>query len=370
MKALIVDDSPLSLKILKRSLEKNGTSVITSKNGEEFFKNLEEYGDEIGVITLDREMPDMTGEEIALKVKMNEKYRDIPIIFISSLSSKEDIEKGLEIGVYDYIPKPIDSYITFLKVSNAIRYYKAILGVKDREKNMIEMSKEAKRSYRKIDELNRRLREKNKILEVLVEARTKELQEMTHSLISALENANLYNDENTGQHIERVALYSEIIAREAGLEKAFVKEIKLYAPLHDIGKVGIRDAILKKPGKYNEVEFGEMKKHVSIGYNMIKDSPLSEVAKNIIRYHHEKWDGSGYGLGLKEEEIPREARIVTLADVFDALSTKRTYKEAFNLEKTLGIMTEGRGSHFDPFYFDIFIENIEKIVLIRDSLLD
>ena len=149
---------------------------------------------------------------------------------------------------------------------------------------------------------------------------------MTNSLIVALENANLYNDENTGKHIKRVAMFSELIAKELGLSKEFVARIKMYAPIHDIGKVGIPDEILKKPGRYTPEEFEIMKEHVVIGYNMIKESSLPETAKNIVRYHHEKWSGTGYRIGLKGEDIPVEARIVSIADVFDALSTKRIYK--------------------------------------------
>jgi len=367
MRVLIVDDSPLDLRILKDSLELNGIGVIEARNGKECLEKLSRNFSDIGAITLDVEMPDYNGEELAMNIKQISKYRDIPIIFISSISERDFIKKGLEVGAYDYIVKPVDSYITSLKVKNAVNYYKALLEIKEREENIIFMSEEVRINYRKIDELNRRLLEKNKILEVLVEARTKELQDMTNALISALENANLYNDEVTGKHIERVAMYSEIIAKGAELHKDFVKEIKLYSPLHDIGKVGIPESILKKPGKYTPEEFETMKKHTTIGFNMIKDSPLSNVAKNIIRYHHEKWNGSGYENGLKEEDIPIEARIVAIADVFDALATKRNYKEAFPIEKVLEIMEDGRGTHFDPVLLNVFFNNLDKIMLVWEN---
>lgn len=370
MKALVVDDSLLSLRILKVSLEKNGIQTFEARNYEEVFEQLEEHTEEIGAITLDREMPEFTGEEIAAKIKEYDQYKDIPIIFISSLSSRDEIKKGLEIGVYDYISKPIDSDITFLKVKNAISYFEALQEIKEREKNITRMSDELSENYQKIDELNRRLVEKNRTLEVLVEARTKELQDMTNSLIAALENANLYNDENTGDHINRVAEYSEIIARGYGLSNEYVKGIKLYSPLHDIGKVGIPDSILKKPGRYTEDEFKLMKEHVVIGHNMIKDSPLSDVAKNIALYHHEKWDGSGYAKGLAGEDIPLEARIVAIADVFDALTSKRSYKEAFSVDKALSIMEEGKGQHFDPKLLGVFFNDIDKILVVKKNFTD
>ncbi len=367
MRVLIVDDSQLDLKILRESLEVNGINVIEAKNGKECLEKLNKNFSDIGAITLDVEMPDYDGEVLAQNIRKIGKYKDIPIIFISSVADRTIIKRGLEIGAYDYILKPIDPYITALKVSNAVNYYKAILEIKEREENIIFMSEEVRINYKKIDELNRRLLEKNKILEVLVEARTKELQDMTNSLISALENANFYNDEVTGKHIERVALYSEVIARGANLHRDFVKEIKLYSPLHDIGKVGIPESVLKKPGKYTEEEFKIMKKHTEIGYNMIKDSPLSNVAKNIIKYHHEKWDGTGYGEQLRGGKIPIEARIVAIADVFDALATRRSYKEAFPLHKILEIMDEGRGRHFDPELVEVFFDNLEKMIFIKEN---
>lgn len=367
MKVLIVDDSPLSLKILRESLRRKGLETVVASSGYEAFEKLKEHYEEIAVITLDRELPDLSGEEIAKRIKSMEKYKDIPLIFITSLSSRDDIKYGLEMGVYDYITKPIDSDITYLKVRNAIRYYSVLQEATEREKSIRVMSDEARRDYRKIDELNRRLKEKNKILEVVVEARTKELKDMTHSLLVALEDANLYNDENTGKHLLRVANYSELLGRGAGLGNYFIQEIKLYAPLHDIGKVGISDSLLKKPGRYTKEEFDEMKKHVEIGYKMIKNSPLSDVAKNIVRYHHERWDSTGYIKGLKGEEIPIEARIVAIADVFDALTTKRPYKEAFIIEKALEILDEGKGSHFDPKLLDIFFKNIDSVLKIKEE---
>lgn len=370
MKILVADDSLLNRKILKNALEKHGMQVIEAVDGREAIDVIERFSEEIGVITLDRDMLEVSGEEVVKKIRQDDKVKDIPVIFISSLAEKSDIEWGLEVGVYDYISKPIDPYITFLKVKNALNYYKTVLDVRMSEKTIAAMNSELVENYSKIDELNRRVLEKNKILEVLVDARTKELNEMTVALITILENANYYNDENTGNHIKRVAEYSELIAREAGLDAELVKDIKIYAPLHDIGKVGVSDAILKKPGKFTPEEFNEMKKHVQIGYNMIKESPLSQVAKNIIRHHHEKYDGSGYLEGLVGEAIPIEARIVAIADVFDALSTKRIYKEAFPMEEVEAIMMEGRGKHFDPVLLDIFFREKETVIMLRDKYRD
>lgn len=348
-KVLVIDDTKLVRKIITYVLNSSGIETIEAENGLEGLQILEENFLNIRAITVDVEMPIMDGIEFIKNVKAKKKYENLPIIIVTSLSEKEDMQKGLELGVYDYIIKPVDRTLVFLKVRNAMRYYE----------NTIE-----------IEKLNKDITRKNFELEALVEIRTKELENMTNSLIVALENANLYNDENTGKHIKRVAMFSELIAKELGLSKEFVARIKMYAPIHDIGKVGIPDEILKKPGRYTPEEFEIMKEHVVIGYNMIKESSLPETAKNIVRYHHEKWSGTGYKIGLKGEDIPVEARIVSIADVFDSLSTKRIYKEKFSIEETLRIMAEGRGEQFDPKIFDIFLKNIDKIIELKNRYAD
>lgn len=348
-KVLVIDDTKLVRKIITAILKMHEIEVLEAENGLEGLKVLEAEFENIRAVTVDIEMPVMDGFEFVKKVRENRKYQNLPIIFVTSLSEKENIERGLEFGVYDYIVKPVEKTMVYLKIKNAINFYE----------NNIELEK-----------VNMAITRKNLELETMVSIRTKELQEMTESLITSLENANLYNDENTGKHIMRVAAYSELVAKEMGMPRDFIEKIKLYAPIHDIGKVGIPQDILKKPGKYTPEEFEIMKKHVQIGYDMIKKSSLPNMAKNIILYHHEKWNGNGYCNGLKGEEIPIEARIVAISDVFDALSTKRVYKEKFEIDKTLNIMIEGRGEHFDPDIFDMFLKNLDKVLLLKEKYKD
>lgn len=193
------------------------------------------------------------------------------------------------------------------------------------------------------------------------------LQKITLSLVTTLENANYYNDEDTGNHIRRVNEYSRLIAEKLRCHKNFIKDIGFYASLHDIGKIGVHDGILKKKGKLSEEEFKSMKEHVKIGYNLIKDANLPSMVENITLYHHEKWNGMGYLEGLKGEEIPLEARIVALSDVYDALRQKRSYKDGFTHEKSMGIILEESGKHFDPKIVDVFIKHNEKFNLIFES---
>lgn len=193
------------------------------------------------------------------------------------------------------------------------------------------------------------------------------LTSITMGLVGTLENANAYNDEDTGDHIKRISEYSFLIGSQLKVSKKLLNEIKLYASLHDIGKIGIPDSILKKPGRLTKEEFEEMKKHTEMGYDLIKDLGVSDVALNIVRYHHEKWDGKGYGKGLKGEEIPLEARIVALVDVYDALRQKRVYKKPFTHQEAFGIIKSESGKHFDPRVVDIFLKNHNKFRDIFDS---
>jgi HD-GYP domain-containing protein (c-di-GMP phosphodiesterase class II) len=204
----------------------------------------------------------------------------------------------------------------------------------------------------------------------LVEEKTNKLENTTGALITALESANFYNDSDTGSHIKRVSEFSALFAKGAGADSDFVKRIRLYASLHDVGKVGLSDALLKKPGKYTPEEFELMKDHVQIGERMLDNPEIDPMARNIALYHHEKWDGTGYLKGLKGEEIPLEARIVAIADVYDALSQRRVYKEAFPEEKVDGIIREGSGTHFDPELVEVYFRDKSEILEIRDRFSD
>lgn len=186
------------------------------------------------------------------------------------------------------------------------------------------------------------------------------VENLTKAMITSFEMASSYNDEDTGEHIIRVAKYSEVLAKEMKISKAIIKEISHYASLHDIGKIGISDSILKKNGKLTLDEREEMRKHSNIGYRLIKNAKLGKVAENIVRFHHEKWDGTGYPMGLKGEKIPLEARIVIVADVYDALRQKRAYKESYTHEEAVQIIASDSESFFDPRIIEIFLESHMK----------
>lgn len=348
-KVLVVDDSKLNANLIMAYLKEYDLECIHAFNGLAALEILEDHYQDVACITLDRQMPVMDGLECAHRIKAVEDYMDIPIIFVTSLGEKEDVLEGLNIGVYDYLSKPVDGDFLYLKVKYAIEFY--------------EQKKELKR-------LNRRITERNNRLEKIIEVRTYKLQQITNSILNVLEKATSINDEITGNHTQRVAEYSALLAERACLGQKQIREIKNYAPLHDIGKLGIPDNILKKPGLLTSEEFKEMKTHVTIGADLLKTAELPDVALNIIKYHHEKWSGSGYLEGLKGEEIPIEARIVAIADVFDALTTERPYKSAFSVERAIEIMLSEMKGSFEPRLLDLFFSKMEEILDIKKRLED
>jgi len=236
---------------------------------------------------------------------------------------------------------------------------------------------------KQLEEKNVLLSDYNNHLEELVEKKVKEISASQIATIHALVKAAESRDDDTGSHIERTAKYCRLIAEkllEADMYKGIINEsyaanIEMAAPLHDIGKIGIPDAILLKPGKLTDSEFDIMKTHAIKGYETLAsiddvyhENSFVQMGMDISKYHHEKWDGSGYMGRLSEDEIPLAARIMALSDVYDALRSKRVYKDAFTHEKSMDIISSGRGSHFDPGLVDIFLEHNEEFCAIFDTL--
>jgi len=342
---LLIDDSTVIRNSYKNILSNTDFHCLEASHGLEGIKILKKSFNTIRALVVDQEMPHMNGFQFITYIKKEEELKDIPVIFVSSINNNVFIKDILALGVYDYLTKPIDNDIFLLKVKNAV---------------------EARQRELSLKELNLYIIHKNEELENIVKERTAELNDMLFALLNSLENANYYNDNDTGKHARRVAKFSEFIAQKYGLETSIVSHIKLFASIHDIGKVGIDTSIVKKAGKLTPEEYEEVKKHVTFGYLMLKDAPLPEIAKNIIRFHHEKWNGKGYMEGLKGEEIPIESRIVAVGDVLDALMNSRSYKEAFPIEKVIEIFTEERGISFQEELVDIIIENIEELKKINE----
>jgi len=345
---LIVDDIAENRQLLASIIRKNtsyeiliaksGTDVLAMLDGATLFPDL---------ILLDIMMPKMDGLETARILKGKMETKDIPIIFITGLTDVDEKVKAFEAGAADYIAKPFNKHELLARVNAHL---------------------ELKKMYDELKIKNELLEDQGVHLSYLVEEKTRKIDRLTITMISALENVNLYNDNNTGNHLKRVSTYSSVLAEKYGMDHDFVKKIKIYASLHDVGKVGIPDRLLKKPGKYTPEEFESMKEHVVIGHKMLDSSEIDVMAKNIALYHHEKWNGFGYVHGLQGEKIPIEARIVALADVYDALTTKRPYKDVISEDETDKIISGESGKHFDPEIAKVFFENKDLFIDIKKSL--
>ena len=346
---LLVDDELMNRKVASKILKKEGFEVVEAVDGLEALERLKTH--EIDIILMDLMMPNMDGYEAIKIIKADENLSSIPIIILSALSDKSAILKGLELGANEYLTKPYDITEFTLRVHNA-----------DKLRSFYKMSKDNEAYLaKKVDEKTKALQE------ALVEVEKSE-----KDIVSILAKVGEYRDNETSMHTIRVGEISALLAKEFGYSDEEVELVRLSAPMHDIGKIGIEDAILLKNGKLTEEEFEVMKTHASIGATILslKQTPLLSFASQIAASHHEKYNGKGYPKGLSGEDIPLIARIVAVVDVFDALMSKRPYKEPFSLEKTLSIIEGDSGTHFDPQVVEKFLANLEKIVEIRKRLDD
>ncbi|MCE7869636.1 two-component system response regulator [bacterium CPR1] len=344
-KLLIVDDEPLNLNVLVE-LFKAEFKLAVAKNGDQALQRVADTPPP-DLILLDIMMPGMDGYEVCRRLKADEKTHDIPVIFVTAMGEVQDETRGLELGAVDYITKPISPPI-----------------VKARVKNHLELK--LARDY---------MKNQNEILERLVAERTAELKLTQDVTIQSLASLAETRDNETGGHIRRTQMYVGALARylstQPGYEQFDERTVDLMtksAPLHDIGKVGVADRILLKPDKLTDEEFAEMKKHPTLGRDALlraeqmlgSTSSFLQLAREIAYSHHEKWDGTGYPDGVTGAEIPLAGRIMAIADVYDALISKRCYKPAFPHEKAVEIIVEGKGKHFDPAMVDAFVACAEE----------
>mgnify|MGYP002629584739 FL=1 len=346
---LLCDDELMNRKVASKILHKEGFEIIEAQNGQEAIEILKRQT--VDLILMDLMMPVMDGYEATRIIKEDDELSTIPLIIISALSDRNAILKCLEIGADEYLTKPFDLTDFRLRINNAIK-----MGV---YQNM--------------------LKDHKRLLEAQVKEKTKDLQnaliEVQNSekdIISILGKTAEYRDNETSAHTLRVGEMAASMAQKFGWSDERVELMRLAAPMHDIGKVGIEDHILLKPGKLNEEEFSRMKEHVNIGNAILsqKKTPLLKLAAEIALTHHEKYDGGGYPGGLRGDDIPLSGAIVAVVDVFDALLSERPYKKAFSLEKTLDIISSDSGSHFHPSVVDVFMNNLDDFLEIRRRLGD
>ena len=347
---LVVDDQPQNIELLEAHLVPQGYKVIKAVNGEEALKILS--CNPIDLILLDVMMPGMDGFEVTRRVRQDKAHKLIPIILVTALRETEDRVKGIDAGCDDFISKPFEKIELLARV----------------------------RSLLKIKAYNDLMSNYQKELESEVAKKTAELRKAFDQIKSAsletiyrLSKAAEYKDKDTGAHIQRMSYYAVAVAKKMGLSEIEVENLLYAAPMHDIGKIGIPDRILLKPGKLNDEEWVIMRQHTVFGSKILEgsDAEFVKLGAIIALSHHEKWDGSGYPKGLKGNEIPLSARIVAIADVFDALTSHRPYrKESFSNKKSFSMIKERIGSHFDPEVAKAFFSITVEILEIREKYKD
>lgn len=289
------------------------------------------------LILLDVMMPGMDGFQVCENLKRDGRTCDIPVIFVTAMGEVDDEAHGLALGAVDYILKPVSPAVVKARVKTHLALY---------DQNR---------------ELERRVRE-----------RTRELNETRLQIIRRLGRAGEFRDNETGMHVIRVSHYCRLMAEAMNLNNSHVEQIFLAAPMHDIGKIGVPDRILLKPGKLEPDEFALMQRHAEIGSEILgdQDAGLLGIARTIALTHHEKWNGAGYPHGLKEHDIPIEGRITAIADVFDALTSERPYKRAWSVDEAVTLIQSEAGKHFDPTLVDIFMKVLPEVVAHRDRYAD
>lgn len=328
---LIVDDTPENIDLLAEILSP-GYLVRAASGGEGALRIAESRQPDL--ILLDIMMPGMDGYEVCRRLKSNPVTCRIPVIFITTMNSMEDERKGLQLGAVDYITKPFSPAIVETRIQTHLALY-----------------------------------HQKQALEEAVRMRTAELNHTRLEIIRRLGRAAEFKDNDTGLHVIRMSHYAQLIAQTMGLANETTELIYQASPMHDIGKIGIPDLILTKPGQLNPEEWVQMKRHPQIGAEIIGEhsSELLTMARIIALSHHEKWDGTGYPHGLKKQEIPLAGRIVAVADVFDALTNQRPYKPAWPAREAITAIQEEAGQHFDPEIVAAFTQAIPQIVAVSHT---
>jgi putative two-component system response regulator len=349
VKILAVDDVQMNLDMLEIMLSGVGGVFLKALNGREALELLAGHAD-ADTILLDLEMPVMNGFEMLGALKDDCRYRDIPVIVVTS--DKHEVLRALALGANDFLAKPYDPEELRLRVKNHLRSKKLL----DLSNNMSQVLEQE--VVRKTADLQRAL----------------EFSRKTEYEISLrLGKAAELRDVETGMHIKRISEFSKILGKLAGFSDKACEVLRYSSPLHDVGKIGIPDRILLKPGKLDAEEFRIMQLHTVIGGQILSDAqsyPVISAGQIIALQHHEKWDGTGYPNGLAGKQIHPFGRIVMIVDVFDALLSERPYKKAFSLEHTMRILDEGRGTFFDPELLGLFEENLSLFTTVRAQLQD
>jgi len=338
---LIVDDTPENIDVL-RGILVDEYKVKAATDGARALKICARSLPDL--ILLDVMMPEMDGYEVCRRLKADDATKGVPVIFVTAKSEVEDEAHGFELGAVDYITKPVSPPLVRARVQTQLALY---------DQNRV---------------LERKVLERTAEIRML----NQEIEDTQKEVVFTMGAIGETRSRETGNHVKRVAEYSKLFALHYGLPEEEAELIKMASPMHDIGKVGIPDSILNKPGRLTAEEFDHMKKHAELGYEMLRHSsrPILKAAATLAYEHHEKWNGKGYPRGLKGEDFHIYGRITAIADVFDALGSDRCYKKAWDDDRIFTLLREERGEHFDPQMVDIFFEQLDSFLEIRRQYRD
>jgi putative two-component system response regulator len=332
---LVVDDTPENIDLLVEIL-KDHYKVKAARNGDQGLK-IARLANAPDLILLDIMMPGIDGFEVCRQLKKDPTTCEIPVIFVTAKITTDDEIRGFELGAVDYITKPISPPVVLARVKTHIA-----------------------------------LHDQNRELARQVREQTRTINDTRLKIIQRLGRAAEYKDDNTGMHVIRMSHYAQVLGLAAGMSETMADILLDAAPMHDIGKIGIPDCILQKNGSLDEQERAVMQTHTDMGTEIIgeDESELLQMARAVAASHHEFWDGSGYPLGLAGEDIPLVGRIVAIADVFDALTSKRPYKEAWSVEASVTHLREQAGKQFDPRLVPLFIDKLRTVLALMEQFND
>ncbi|WP_114418621.1 HD domain-containing phosphohydrolase [Marinospirillum perlucidum] len=337
---LLVDDEPANLKLLQKILAREGyVSCEVIQDSRQVMKSYQRQRPD--VILLDLNMPHLDGFQVLEQLQTLDDPLLPPVLILTAQQERDCLLKALKLGARDYLSKPFDQHELLMRVANLIEVHQA----------------------------HCLLRDQKAFLEEEVRKRTCELERTRLEVVRRLGQAAEFRDNETGDHILRMSRYSAILAASLGWSKDECELLLNASPMHDIGKIGIPDAILQKPGKLTAAEYSVMKEHARLGANLLKgvEAPLFKMAQDIALGHHEKWNGEGYPQGLAGEAIPQAARIAAVADVFDALTSARPYKQAWSIKSAVDLIVSESGQHFDPEVVEHFQKCLPQLLAIRQE---
>lgn len=330
-KVLVVDDEPANLQLLHTYL-RNDYDLVFARSGADALAAVEKHRPNL--ILLDVMMPSMDGYEVIRRLRANLEFVNIPVIFVTARGDQEGEEEGFEAGAVDYVTKPVKPGVLMARV-------RTHLALADQQNAYRQQVREA----------------------------TRQMERSYHEAIHMLGTAGHFNDQDTGIHIWRMGAFAGALARASLWDVDRAATLELAATMHDMGKIGIPDAILRKPGKLDADEWEVMKRHTVLGRDILRkgSSPMFQQAAQIAMYHHERWDGDGYPEGLSGEEIPEAARIVAIADVFDALTMERPYKQAWPVGQAFDTIRGQAGSQLDPNLVELFLGIQDELLALKQE---